>query len=525
MPTSPQLSGNGFQAKPPTPAFQPQHRLARRLVACLGFAERAGGRWANVATPGRDGSAAGAPTFLSGPLGPATYCTGGSAVLVPDLGNIAAGDFSVRVAHRPRSWNAGDYATLLDKGFGTSSRELSVFVDHNGNIDYATIGGTDAALVVPTGMVAGGLYDFVLTRSGDTCTIYVDGLARGTFANAGSTAAPSPLSLGGNPSGGGHTYDGEYHLFQLWQGRCLSATEVRELHGPDLFALLRSRNRSAAMSASLPPPVAAWRDFPAKPPYPTLRPAHRLAGGLAAFWALAEGSGTRARDLAGRCDGVIQGSAPWSPGPFGPTLALDGNAQWIDVPSAPALRLTGDMTISAWINPSAVGTAILMEKGDDAAQNVTYGWGFNAGTLSWIQDNTFVAPSAYAVQANLWQHVLMTRSAAASTVTYYVNGVGQGTFGYTPASTPIVDNAESLGIGGRGGGVGGLRYAGRLDAVALWKRALSAAEAAQVYADPFAPARPRAPAHLWAGTLPPAALPPFFPSFFGDDGPFRTCEG
>jgi len=525
MPISLQSLGSCFLAKPPTPAFQPSQRLARQMVACLGFAERSGSRWANLATQGRDASAAGTPTFVSGPYGPATYCTGGSAVLVPDAGNIAAGDFSVRVVHRPRTW-PGSFNALFVKGSpATNARELSLYVGSGGDLDYANIGGSDIPVSVATGMAGGGLYDFVLTRSGSTCTAYVDGAAKGTFTNAGTTAAPAPLSLGGTPGGSGTNYDGEYHLFQMWAGRCLSAAEVRDLHSPDLFSVLRGRNRGPVLEAALPPPGVAGRDYLSKPPYPTLRPDQRLSAGLSAYWAFAEGSGPRVRDLVGRADGNVQGSATWKAGSFGHALALDGSTQWIDVPSAPGLRLRGDMTASAWINPASTGTAIIMEKGDDASQNVTYGWGFNSGMLSWIQDNTFTAPSGYAVQANAWQHVLITRSVASSTITYYVNGVGQGSFAYIPASTPVVDNAESLGIGGRGGGISGLRYAGRLDAVSLWSRALSAAEAAQVYADPFAPVRPRSPVPPWAGAFTPSTSVFSFPSFFGDDGPFRTCEG
>ena len=250
MPTPP----TSFLARPPTPLLQRGRSLARGLTIDLPFGDTGGSRWVNLATPGANGYASGSPTIVGGPYGPATYCTGGSSVLVPDLGNIAAGDFSIRVIHRPRSWSAGDYVTLFDKGGSAATRELSLFIDRNGNIDYQGIGASDTSATAPTAMVAGGLYDFVLTRSGNTCTAYVDGYARGSFTSGGVVAGPYPLSLGGNPSGGGNTYDGEYHLFQAWVGRCLSPSEVSRLAGPDKFALERTappRNSNRLVAAAI----------------------------------------------------------------------------------------------------------------------------------------------------------------------------------------------------------------------------------------------------------------------------------
>lgn len=256
MPTAPTT----FIARPPTPRLQRHHPLARGLVIDLCLGDTNGTRWRNLATPNAYGVtpaslgvAGGSPVVVGGPYGPAIYCTGGASVMVPDFGNLAAGDFTVRIIHRPRTWSANDYVTLFDKGSGANTREMAIFVDRNGNVHYATIGGIDSIPSVSTAMAAGGLYDFVLTRSGTVCTSYVDGIARGTFGNDGTSATPASFSLGGNPSGSGSLYDGDYHLFQVWAGRCLSPAEILTLAGPDKFVL----ERPVAPRVSLRPSVAA----------------------------------------------------------------------------------------------------------------------------------------------------------------------------------------------------------------------------------------------------------------------------
>ena len=81
-----------------------------------------------------------------------------------------------------------------------------------------------------------------------------------------------------------------------------------------------------------------------------------------------------------------------------------------------------------------------------------------------------------AIVANTWQHVVVTRQAATKTIRFYVNGVAKGTgnFSLTPA---VSGKAVSIGRSD-----GGTQYVnGRLDEIALYPAALSAAQAAAHY--------------------------------------------
>src|SRR5262249_50885019 len=82
-----------------------------------------------------------------------------------------------------------------------------------------------------------------------------------------------------------------------------------------------------------------------------------------------------------------------------------------------------------------------------------------------------------AVVANAWQHIVVTRTAAARTIRFYVNGAlkATGTYSTAPAA-----GTRPISIGRADSGV---QYVnGRLDEVAIYTTALSAAQVSAHYA-------------------------------------------
>src|SRR6185295_7183135 len=80
------------------------------------------------------------------------------------------------------------------------------------------------------------------------------------------------------------------------------------------------------------------------------------------------------------------------------------------------------------------------------------------------------------ITANSWQHVVLTRTAATKTIRLYVNGALRGTRTYT---TVVASSTRPISIG-RSDAAN--KYVnGRLDEVALYPAALSAAQAAAHY--------------------------------------------
>lgn len=231
----------GHRAKPPAGrTLDRSHPLADGLLHCLPFAEGAGGRAADPATGVRAAWASGdetVPAWASGRYGKGFSAANvDSRFEVADAGNIAAGDFTVRVVYLPRSL-PGAYTNLINKG--GAAGEMSVYVNTSGQLQYVAFGGAANDTLFRGSMPVGAVADMVITRTGTTCQLYVNGAAAGaTFSNSGTTAsAGSTLKVGRVDN---TRPDCVFELVQVWKGRCLSAAEVARA-AADPFAVLRPR--------------------------------------------------------------------------------------------------------------------------------------------------------------------------------------------------------------------------------------------------------------------------------------------
>ena len=148
------------------------------------------------------------------------------------------------------------------------------------------------------------------------------------------------------------------------------------------------------------------------------------------------------------------------------------------MPSSTALPLAGDLTLELWVNVSLATRQTLVSKDyvrefeltleTNGELNLYHGNGVAYGN---------VRSASGAVKPNVWQHVVVTRSTATRTIAFYVNGVAKGagtntilpTMGTTPVS---IGRARS----------GAQWVNGRLDEVAIYPVALTAAQALAHYA-------------------------------------------
>jgi hypothetical protein len=206
-----------------------------------------------------------------------------------------------------------------------------------------------------------------------------------------------------------------------------------------------------------------------------------LSDAPVAYWRLGETTGTSAADSAGRNAGTAVGGVVFGqPGALadGNTAMLfNGSSGYLQVAS-PAASLAGDLTIEMWVNVSLAARQTLISK--DYLHEFELSLE-TSGHLNFYQGNGTtwqnVVSVAGAVTANTWQHVVVTREAATKTIRFFVNGAAKGSGSYV---TPPTSSAKSVSIGRSEGGV---RYVnGRLDEVALYPAALSAAQVAAHYA-------------------------------------------
>jgi hypothetical protein len=201
--------------------------------------------------------------------------------------------------------------------------------------------------------------------------------------------------------------------------------------------------------------------------------------GLVASYAMDEGSGGTAADWSGNgLTGAVSG-ATWTPqGRFGSALTFDGVNDWVTVNDANALDLTTGMTLEAWVFPTAVGggawrNVIIKERSGGEVYNLYANADTNAPRVFVI---LAADPGSYpdaagtsALPLNTWSHLAATYDN--TTLRLYVNG---NQVGSRAVSGALVTSTGVLRLGGNS--VWGEHFAGRIDEVRIYNRALTPAE-------------------------------------------------
>jgi hypothetical protein len=214
-----------------------------------------------------------------------------------------------------------------------------------------------------------------------------------------------------------------------------------------------------------------------------------LFDGLLGYWPLDEGEGLVAGDLVGDNDGVLEAGVNWVGGKLGSAMETNVGTQAIRMSPEPAY-LTPNMSMSCWAITEEAGwgnwEGIVGHFYDTGATEA--GWGLYedgaVGTVEFYacQAGTMETLSVSGVPTGVWNHWVGTVSDTAITV--YLNGqeqvslpfAGGVDYNETPATWDIVptigtyvdDNENEY-------------FNGSVDEVAIWDRALTADEVAQLY--------------------------------------------
>jgi len=205
-----------------------------------------------------------------------------------------------------------------------------------------------------------------------------------------------------------------------------------------------------------------------------------VSNGLLASYSFNAGSGTTTVDSSGNgLTGKISGATWTTAGQYGNALSFNGTNNYVDLGNPTSLKGTGSMTWTAWVKATST------PKGDGdivAKQNSTSGWQLK--TTHDTGPQTFgvsVSGSAGLAQRysitvrslNVWYHVAGVYNATARTLDIYVNGVlDNGTLSGTIPTVQTLPNVN-VNIGRRSNG---FYFAGTIDEVRIYNRALSGAE-------------------------------------------------
>lgn len=186
----------------------------------------------------------------------------------------------------------------------------------------------------------------------------------------------------------------------------------------------------------------------------------------------ADGAGTNAGAATG---GITLGAVGAPHGEANTAATFDGIDDAVLVPDAPALKPV-TVSVEAWVIPNAGMPSFASVATKTTASTRTDGYGMhvlNGGIAFWVNSGANRAVTA-ALPVGTWSHVVGTYDG--STVRIYRNGVLAQSFAH---STLLTHSSSPLLIGNAAGG--SFHWAGDLDEVALYSRALTATEVAEHY--------------------------------------------
>jgi hypothetical protein len=292
-------------------------------------------------------------------------------------------------------------------------------------------------------------YSIIVTRSGTTLTLYVDGASQGTKTD-GTAIDLDRLGVG---------FDGSAKDFRIIS-RAITTTEIRELY-----------------NASVPG---------YEPPLPV-----RQIPDTVLHLEAASGE----RDLSNHCNyGTFEGT-DIAADSTDTEFVFNGTDDYIDGEDTASLSVTGDLSVFLWMKATdgqPAGPLVPISKWDSTGSNER-SWLFRQEATGKLQahissDGTSGAnyeTTDVAVFPNGqtdWFHVGFVYDATAQTVTIYVDGasVASTTTGTIPAS--IYDSVARLIVGGQdtGTGIAG-PYAGAIDDTRVLAGAMTAGEVALLY--------------------------------------------
>ncbi|MDX6411697.1 MAG: hypothetical protein QOE91_1213, partial [Gaiellaceae bacterium] len=195
--------------------------------------------------------------------------------------------------------------------------------------------------------------------------------------------------------------------------------------------------------------------------------------GLVAAWGFNEGSGSSVADASGKGHVGTLSSTSWSAaGKFGGALSFNGSSSWVTVADASDLDFSSALTLEAWVRPSVLSgwrTVLFKERPGGIVYSLyaNQSAGRPVGQVWLGSELNAVGPAALGL--NAWSHVASTYDG--STLRLYVNGALVSS---TAVSGTLAASSGVLRIGGNG--VWGEWFAGLIDEVRVYNRALSAGE-------------------------------------------------
>ncbi len=204
-------------------------------------------------------------------------------------------------------------------------------------------------------------------------------------------------------------------------------------------------------------------------------------------WDFTENTGTTTADSSANANtGSLNGGTTWTgSGHTGTAVGFDGTDDRV-IGTTAAIRTDASYTVAAWAYLSATGThrTVLSQDGTNISgfmlkyQPVPNRWQFFTTNVDSTNPVYSYVESSAPPTLNAWVHLAAVYDDEADQIRLYVNGVLQGTAGHTTDW-----NAGGVFAAGRGrwNGTNSDPFAGYIDEVTAYTRALDAAAVAHLY--------------------------------------------
>ena len=211
--------------------------------------------------------------------------------------------------------------------------------------------------------------------------------------------------------------------------------------------------------------------------------------GLVVALGFDEGTGATGNDTSGFGHHAALSNTAWTPsGKFGSALTFNGTTSWATIADTTTLDLTTGMTLSAWVRPTSLSggyrTVMLKERAPGLSYGLYAADGASRPPAGYVDTGGDVSIEAAAnLLADTWAHLAVTYDG--TSLRLYVNGVLAGT---RSATGSIRTSTAPLRIGGNA--VWGEYFAGTIDEVRVYNRALTVTDIQSDLATPIGGSAP-----------------------------------